>query len=152
SQPALFWGVIASMWIGNLMLVFLNLPLIGIWVRLLTVPYHLLYPAILVFTAVGVFSISNSIFDVYLMAGFGVIGYILFKLDCEPAPLLLGFILGPMMEENLRLALLLSGGSPSVLVTRPVSGAMLALALVALVLVLMPMMRSKREYVFRDSE
>ena len=107
-QPALFWGVIVSMWIGNLLLVVLNLPLIGLWVRLVTVPYHLLYPAILVFCAIGVFSLNNNEFDVYLMAAFGLLGYVFAKLECEPAPMLLGFILGPMMEEYLRRAMLLS--------------------------------------------
>ena len=106
-QPALFWGIIVSMWIGNLFLVILNLPMIGLWVKLLTIPYHLLFPIILVFSAIGVFSVNNSGFDVYLMALFGVLGYALSKLECEPAPLLLGFILGPMMEENMRRALVL---------------------------------------------
>ena len=110
-QPALFWGMIVSMWIGNLMLLVLNLPLIGLWVRMITVPYHLLFPAILVFCGIGVFSLSNTPFDVYLMAVFGVLGYVFLKLDCEPAPMMLGFVLGPMMEENLRRALLIRGAT-----------------------------------------
>ncbi|CAA9360506.1 MAG: Tripartite tricarboxylate transporter TctA family [uncultured Microvirga sp.] len=149
-QPALFWGVIVSMWFGNLFLLILNLPLIGLWVRMITVPYHLLYPAILVFCAIGVFSLSNATFDIYLMAVFGVLGYAFRKLDCEPAPMLLGFILGPMMEEFLRRALLISKGDASVLVTRPVSATMLALALVLLAAVLTPALRSKREVAFRE--
>jgi TctA family transporter len=113
SNPQLFWGLIASMWLGNLMLVILNLPLIGIWIRLLTVPYRFLFPAIMVFCAIGLYTLNNNNFDVYMAAAFGVVGYLFFKLGCEPAPLLLGFILGPLMEENLRRALLLSRGPPS---------------------------------------
>ena len=109
-NPALFWGLIASMWIGNLMLVILNLPLIGIWIRLLSVPYRFLFPAILVCCALGLYATGNNNFDIYMGVLFGAIGYILFKLDCEPAPLILGVILGPMMEENLRRALLLARG------------------------------------------
>lgn len=149
-QPALFWGVIASMWIGNLMLLVLNLPLIGIWVRMITIPYRFLYPMIVVFCAIGVYSLNNAHFDVYLMALFGLIGYVFKKLDCEPAPLLLGFILGPMMEEFLRRALLLSKGDPSVLVTRPISGVMLALAAVLLALVLLPSFSKTREVAFQE--
>ncbi len=124
-QPALFWGMIVSMWIGNLLLVILNLPMIGLWVRLIMVPYHLLYPSILVFCAIGVFSLNNSEFDVYLMALFGVLGYVLARLGGEPAPMLLAFILGPLMEEYLRRAMLLSRGNPWVLVQRPISGTLL---------------------------
>jgi putative tricarboxylic transport membrane protein len=149
-QPALFWGIIVSMWIGNFFLVVLNLPMIGLWVRLLTVPYHLLYPAILVFCAIGVFSLNNSAFDIYLMALFGVLGYVLSKLDCEPAPLLLGFILGPMMEEYLRRAMVLSRGDPMVFIERPISAVMLAMAALALVVVLMPSIRKKREEAFTE--
>ena len=151
-QPELFWGLVVSMWIGNAMLLVLNLPLIGLWVKMISVPYHFLYPAILVFCAIGVFSLNNSEFDVYLMALFGVLGYVFRKLGCEPAPLMLGFILGPMMEEFLRRALLLSKGDPSVLVTRPLSATMLALAVVALVLVLSPAIRKKREEAFQEEE
>jgi TctA family transporter len=149
-QPALFWGLIASMWIGNLMLLVLNLPLIGIWVKMITIPYRYLFPMIIVFCAIGVFSLNNAHFDVYLMALFGVIGYVFKKLDCEPAPLLLGFILGPMMEEFLRRALLLSKGDPLVLLTRPISAAMLAIAVCLLVLVLLPSFSATREEAFQE--
>jgi len=149
-QPGLFWGLIASMWIGNLFLVVLNLPMIGLWVRMLSVPYHLLYPAILVFCAIGVYSLNNADFDVYLMAGFGVLGYVCAKLECEPAPLLLGFILGPMMEEYLRRALVLSRGDPMVLIERPISATMLVLAVVGVGVVLLPTIRKKREVAFQE--
>lgn len=149
-QPALFWGIIVSMWVGNFFLVVLNLPMIGLWVRMLTVPYHLLYPAILVFCSIGVFSLNNSTFDVYLMAMFGVLGYVLSKLDCEPAPLLLGFILGPMMEEYLRRAMVLSRGDPMVFIERPISATMLILAVIGLVVVLLPSIRKKREEAFTE--
>src|SRR5258708_584767 len=122
-KPELFWGLIASMWIGNLMLVVLNLPLIGMWVKLLTVPYRYLFPSILVFMAIGVYSLSNNPFDVLIMAAFGIIGYVCSKLECEPAPMILGFILGPLMEENLRRAMLLSRGDPTVFFTKPISAA-----------------------------
>jgi TctA family transporter len=148
-QPALFWGLVVSMWIGNLFLLVLNLPLIGLWVRMISVPYHFLYPAILVFCGIGVFSLANTQFDVYLMALFGVLGYAFRKLDCEPAPMMLGFILGPMMEEYLRRALLISQGDPLVLVTRPISATLLAVSAVALVVVLLPALRRKREEAFQ---
>ncbi len=149
-QPELFWGVIASMWIGNVMLLILNLPLIGLWVRMISVPYHYLYPAILCFCSIGVISLSNSPFDVYLMAMFGLLGYVFKKLDCEPAPLLLGFILGPMMEEFLRRALLLSKGDPMVFLTRPISLTMLILAAGLLMLVLLPSFSKTREVAFKE--
>lgn len=149
-QPALFWGLIVSMWIGNLMLLVLNLPLIGMWVKMITIPYRYLFPMIIVFCAIGVFSLNNATFDVYLMALFGVIGYIFKKLDCEPAPLLLGFILGPMMEEFLRRALLLSKGDPMVLVTRPISASMLVIAAILLCLVLLPSFSKTREEAFTE--
>ncbi len=148
SNPELFWGLIASMWIGNLMLVILNLPLIGMWIKLLSVPYRLLFPAIVLFCAIGVYSTNNNTFDIWLVALFGLIGYIFMKLGCEPAPLLLGFILGPMMEENLRRALLLSRGDWSVFVTRPLSGSLLAAALVLLIIVLLPSVKAKRQEAF----
>ncbi|WP_024301516.1 tripartite tricarboxylate transporter permease [Pseudogulbenkiania sp. MAI-1] len=151
-QPVLFWGLIASMWVGNLMLLVLNLPLVGLWVKMISVPYHLLYPAILVFCAIGVFSLNNTEFDVYLMAVFGVLGYVFRKLECEPAPLMLGFILGPMMEEFLRRALLLSKGDPMVLVSRPLSATMLVLAVAALAAVLSPVVRKKREEAFHEED
>ena len=148
SNPELFWGLIASMWIGNLMLVILNLPLIGMWIKLLSVPYRFLFPAIVLFCAIGVYSTNNNTFDIWMVAGFGFIGYLFLKLGCEPAPLLLGFILGPMMEENLRRALLLSRGDWSVFVTRPLSGGLLAAALLLLIIVLLPAVKSKREEAF----
>ena len=151
-QPALFWGLVASMWIGNVMLVILNLPLIGLWVKMVSVPYHLLFPAILVFCCIGVFSLSNTAFDIYFMAIFGLAGYIFRKLECEPAPMLLGFILGPMMEEFLRRALLLSKGSPMVLVTRPISATMLVVAALVMVSVTLPALRKKREEVFVEDD
>jgi TctA family transporter len=150
-QPELFWGIVVSMWTGNVMLLVLNLPLIGLWVKMISVPYHYLYPAILVFCAIGVFSLSNTTFDVHLMVLFGLVGYVLKKLGCEPAPLLLGFILGPMMEEFLRRALLLSMGDPLTLVTSPLSAAMLALALILLVLVLLPTFSSTRKEAFQEN-
>ena len=150
-QPALFWGVVASMWIGNFFLVVLNLPMIGLWVRLVTVPYRLLYPAILVFCGIGVFSLNNAEFDVYVMAVFGLLGYVFAKLECEPAPMLLGFILGPMMEEYLRRAMLLSRGDPLVLFQRPISAAILAVAAVALLVVVSPAIQSKRNEAFQEA-
>jgi len=147
-QPSLFWGLIVSMWVGNLMLLVLNLPLIGMWVKMITIPYRYLFPMILVFCAIGVFSLNNANFDVYLMGLFGFIGYVFKKLDCEPAPLLLGFILGPMMEEFLRRALLLSKGDPLVLVTRPISATMLVLATILLGMVLLPSFSKTREEAF----
>jgi TctA family transporter len=143
-QPRLFWGVIASMWVGNLFLLVLNLPMIGLWVRLLAAPYHLLYPTILVFSAVGALSLSNAPFDVHLMAAFGVLGYVFAKLDCEPAPLLLGYILGPMMEEYLRRAMTLSRGDPVIFLERPISAAMLAAAALAMLAVVLPAVRATR--------
>ena len=148
SNPELFWGLIASMWLGNLMLIILNLPLIGMWIKLLTVPYRWLFPSIVLFCAIGVYSTNNNTFDIWMVAMFGVIGYGFIKLGVEPAPLLLGFILGPMMEENLRRALLLSRGDWSVLVTRPLSASLLAAAALLLVVVLLPAVKSKREEAF----
>ena len=148
SNPALFWGLIASMWCGNLMLVVLNLPMIGIWIKLLTVPYRMLYPAILLFCCIGVYSLSNSTFDIYVTTVFGLLGYIFAKLECEPAPLILGFVLGPLMEENLRRAMLLSRGDPTVFVTRPISMVMLALAAGLLLIIVAPNIRRKRANVF----
>ena len=138
------------MWIGNLFLIVLNLPMIGVWVRMILVPYHFLFPAILVFCAIGVFSLSNSEFDVYLMALFGLLGYVCAKLDLEPAPMLLGFIIGPMMEEYLRRALLLSRSDPMVFIQRPISATLLALALLAVVLVLTPALSRKRAEAFKE--
>ncbi|MFD4839793.1 tripartite tricarboxylate transporter permease [Achromobacter sp. NPDC058515] len=148
SHPELFWGLIASMWIGNLMLVILNLPLIGIWVKLLRVPYRMLYPAILVFCTIGVYSLNYNVFDIFMFAVFGIVGYVWSKLGCEGAPLLLGLVLGPMMEENFRRALLLSRGEFTTFVTRPLSATLLALATILLVLVMLPSLRKKREEAF----
>jgi putative tricarboxylic transport membrane protein len=149
-QPALFWGLIVSMWIGNVLLLILNLPLIGLWVRMVTVPYHLLYPAILVFCAIGVYSVNNTEFDIYLMALFGLLGYVFAKLQCEAAPMLLGFILGPMMEEYLRRALLLSRGDPTILIRRPISAVLLLLAAATLCTVLLPAFRKTRQEAFKE--
>ncbi len=148
-QPALFWGLIASMWLGNLMLLVINLPMVGLWVKLLQIPYRLLFPAILLFCSIGVYTLNHSAFDVFMMALFGGAGYFFHKVEAEPAPLLLGFVLGPMMEENLRRALLLSRGSPLTFVERPISAAFLILAAGLLVLVLLPKLRRKRE-IFRE--
>ncbi|MDO8280019.1 MAG: tripartite tricarboxylate transporter permease [Burkholderiaceae bacterium] len=148
SNPELFWGLIASMWLGNAMLIILNLPLIGIWIKLLTVPYHYLYPAIVLFCAIGVYTTNNNTWDIWMVGAFGFIGYVFQKLGAEPAPLLLGFILGPMMEENLRRALLLSRGDWSVFVTRPLSMWLLITAVVMLAIVLLPSIRAKREEAF----
>jgi putative tricarboxylic transport membrane protein len=148
SNPELFWGLIASMWIGNAMLIVLNLPLIGMWIKLLTIPYKWLFPAIVLFCAVGVYSENNNNFEIWMVAIFGVVGYLFHKLKCEPAPLLLGLILGPMMEEYLRRALLISRGDWSVLVTRPMSASLLALAVLLLVVVLLPSVKAKREEAF----
>ncbi|MCA3149472.1 MAG: tripartite tricarboxylate transporter permease [Burkholderiales bacterium] len=151
SNPALFWGLIASMWIGNLMLIVLNLPLIGIWIKLLSVPYRVLYPAILLFCCVGVYSLNNNVFEVALTVLFGVVGWLFIKLKCEPAPLLLGFILGPLMEENLRRALLLSRGDWSTFVTRPLSLGLLVAAVLLVVIVLSPAISKKRHEAFEEA-
>jgi TctA family transporter len=150
SNPALFWGLIVSMWVGNLMLVVLNLPMIGIWVKLLKVPYRFLFPAIITFCCVGVYTVNNSTFDVLVTAGFGLLGYIFHRLGCEGAPLLLGFVLGPMMEENFRRSLLLSEGDFSVFVTRPISLGLLIATAVLIVIVALPAIKSKREEAFQE--
>lgn len=149
-QPALFWGIIVSMWIGNFFLVILNLPMIGMWVRIIMVPYRLLFPAILVFCAIGVFSLKNVEFDIYFMALFGILGYLFTKLDCEPAPMLLAFILGPLMEQYLRRALLLSRGDPTIFFRRPISATLLTLAVAALIVASLPALYKKREAAFRE--
>jgi putative tricarboxylic transport membrane protein len=150
ANPALFWGVIVSMWVGNVILVLLNLPLVGMWVRLLSVPYRLLFPAILLFCCIGLYAVNNNTFDIGLTALCGLLGYIFHKLECEPAPLILGFILGPMMEENLRRAMLLSRGDPSVFFTRPLSLAFLVMAVAMLIVVALPSIRRKREQAFKE--
>ncbi len=147
-QPALFWGIIASMWIGNIMLVVLNLPLIGLWVKMLQIPYRVLFPAIIVFASIGCYSINSNPFDVYAIAVFGVLGYVLIRLGCELAPLLLGFVLGPLLEENLRRAMIISHGDASTFVTRPISATLLALGLVCVAIAALPLIRRKREEVF----
>jgi TctA family transporter len=151
-QPALFWGVIASMWLGNLMLLVLNLPLVGLWVRLLTIPQHALFPAIVVFASVGVYSVNTSVFDIYLMVLFGLGGYLLNKLAFEPAPLLLGFVLGPMIEEYFRRAMMISQGDAMVFVTKPVSAGLLTVAIVMLALLLLPAIKRKRETIFASDD
>jgi TctA family transporter len=150
SNPGLFWGLIASMWVGNLMLVVLNLPMISIWIKLLTVPYRMLYPAILLFCAIGVYTVNNTNMDIMLTAFFGFMGVLFMKLGCEPAPLLLGFVLGPMMEENLRRAMLLSRGDPTTFLTRPISAAMLAAAVLLILVIALPNIRKKREEAFAE--
>jgi putative tricarboxylic transport membrane protein len=147
-QPELFWGMIASMWLGNLMLIIINLPLVGVWVTLLRVPYRLLYPSIIVFCCIGIYSINNSPTDVVIAAVFGLVGYWLTKHDFEPAPLVLAFVLGPLMEENLRRAMLIARGDATVFITRPISGVLIALAAGLLVLAALPMIRKRREEVF----
>jgi putative tricarboxylic transport membrane protein len=147
-QPELFWGMIASMWIGNLMLIIINLPLVGVWVTLLRVPYRLLFPSIIVFCCIGIYSINNSPTDVMISAMYGVVGYWLIKHDFEAAPMLLGFVLGPLMEENLRRAMLIARGDATVFFTRPISGGLLAVAILLLILAVLPMIRKRREEVF----
>ncbi|CDZ39742.1 TTT family tricarboxylate transporter [Neorhizobium galegae bv. officinalis] len=150
TRPDLFWGMVASMWIGNLMLVVINLPMIGIWVKLLSVPYRLLYPAILLFCAIGVYSTSTEPFMMVLMIVFTVFGYILFKLGCEPAPMVLGFILGPLMEENLRRSLVISRGDPTIFIDRPISATLLAATVLMLCLIIVPQFRKTREEAFQE--
>jgi TctA family transporter len=152
SQPELFWGIIASMWVGNLILVLLNLPLIGLWVKLLTVPYFALFPAILAFCSIGVYSVNGNVFDLFAVAVFGLLGYVLVKLRCEPAPLLLGFVLGPLLEENLRRAMIIARGDPTVFLTRPISAGLLALAVATLVVVFLPAIAKRREAVFVEED
>jgi TctA family transporter len=145
SNPELFWGLIASMWIGNAMLVILNLPLIGLWVKLLAVPYRLLFPAIMAFSAIGIYSVNNSSFEIYLTALFGILGFIWMKLGFPLAPMLLGFVLGPMVEEHLRRAMLMSGGDPSVFIRRPISLAFLVATVLILIVMVAPAVRKRRQ-------
>ena len=147
-QPELFWGMVASMWLGNLMLIVINLPLVGVWVSLLRVPYRLLFPSIIVFCCIGIYSINNSPTDVVIAAIFGLVGYWLTKHDFEPAPLVLAFVLGPLMEENLRRAMLIARGDATVFITRPISGVLIALAAGLLVMAALPMIRKRRDEVF----
>ncbi len=148
ANPKLFWGLICSMWIGNVMLVILNLPLIGIWIKLLTVPYRVLYPAILLFCCIGAYSLNNNVFDVFMTIPFAILGYLFKKFDCEPAPLLLGFVLGKLMEEYLRRAMTISRGDPTVFFTRPLSLGLLIAAAVLLAIVFLPSISKKREEAF----
>ena len=149
-HPTLFWGMIASMWIGNLFLLVINLPLIGLWVRLLKVPYRLMFPTILLFCAIGIYSLNNNPFDVYMTAFFGLVGYLLIKLGLEPAPMLLGFVLGRLMEEKMRQALALAEGSYMTFIERPVAGALLLLALVTLTIAVLPAVNRRREQAFQE--
>jgi len=142
-KPELFWGLIASMWIGNLMLVVLNLPLIGVWVKLLSVPYRLLFPAIMAFSAIGIYSVNNSAFEIYLTALFGVLGFVWMRLGFSPAPMLLGFVLGPMMEENLRRAMLMSRGDPTVFFTRPLSAGFIIATVLIVIAMAAPGIRKR---------
>jgi putative tricarboxylic transport membrane protein len=152
SQPVLFWGLIASMWIGNFLLVVLNLPLIGLWVRLLTVPYTVLFPAILAFASIGVYSVNSNTFDLYVMAAFGVFGYVLAKLEFEPAPMLLGFVLGPLLEEHLRRAMTISHGDPMVFVNRPIGATLLLVAVAVLAIAFIPDIAKRRKEVFVEKD
>jgi putative tricarboxylic transport membrane protein len=151
-NPKLFWGIIASMYIGNIMLLVLNLPLIGIWVKLLKLPYNVLFPLILLFTIIGVYASGNNVFDIYVMIVFGIIGYFMRKFGFEPAPLVLAFVLGPLLENNLRKALILSQGDLVTFIQRPISGTCLVVALLLLMSPLLPTLRKKREVVALDSE
>jgi TctA family transporter len=152
NEPALFWGLVVSMWVGNLMLVILNLPLIGLWVKFLTIPYKVLFPAIIAFAGIGTYSLNLNAFDIYAIAFFGVLGYGLIKLGCEPAPLLLGFVLGPLLEQHLRRALIISHGDLTTFLTRPISAALLVAAAIALVLAVLPSIRQRRDVVFQEEE
>jgi TctA family transporter len=149
-RPNVFWGMIASMWLGNLMLVIINLPLIGMWVQLLKVPYRFLFLSILLFCGIGVYTVNNAPAAVMLAAFFGVAGYAFMRLDCEPAPMILGFVLGPLMEENLRRALRISGGDPMIFLNRPISLGLLIASLLLVLLVAIPAIRSKREEAFQE--
>jgi TctA family transporter len=149
-RPNVFWGMIASMWLGNLMLVIINLPLIGMWVQLLKVPYRFLFLSILLFCGIGVYTVNNAPAAVMLAAFFGVAGYVFMRLDCEPAPMILGFVLGPLMEENLRRALRISGGDPMIFLDRPISLGLLIASLLLVLLVAIPAIRSKREEAFQE--
>jgi TctA family transporter len=149
-RPELFWGMVASMWVGNLMLIIINLPLIGIWVRLLRVPYRLLFPCIVVLCCVGAYSVNSSTFLILMMAGFALLGYVFGKLGCEGAPFLLGFVLGPLMEENFRRSMVLSFGDPTIFLRRPISLCILLAALALVALIIIPQFRSRRDEAFQD--
>jgi len=147
-RPELFWGFIVSMWVGNVFLVILNLPLIGMWVKVLQIPYPLLFPAIVAFSAIGAYAVNSNAFDLYAISVFGVLGYVLVKVGCEPAPLLLGFVLGPMLEEHLRRAMILSRGDPIIFVERPLSAALLVFSAIMLAIIVLPAISRKRQEVF----
>jgi TctA family transporter len=151
-RPDLFWGLVVSMWLGNFMLVILNLPLVGLWVNLFRIPTRFLYPGILMFCCVGVYSLNTSALDVFIATLFGLLGFVCHRLRCEPAPLLLGFVLGPMIEENLRRALLISHGDPRVFMERPISLSFLILSAVLLVMLVVPAVRKTREHAFQEGE
>jgi TctA family transporter len=151
-QPDLFWGIIASMWIGNLLLVILNLPLVGLWVKMLSIPYRVLFPAIVLFACIGTYSINQNIYDIYAIAFFGIVGYLLIRFGCEPAPLLLGFVLGPLLEEHLRRAMIISRGDPMIFIERPISATLLGLAVLAVVISVVPTIRKKRAEVFVEED
>ena len=140
------------MWIGNLLLVILNLPLVGLWVKMLSIPYRVLFPAIVLFACIGTYSINQNIYDIYAIAFFGIVGYLLIRFGCEPAPLLLGFVLGPLLEEHLRRAMIISRGDPMIFVERPISATLLGLALLAVVIAVLPAIRKKRDEVFVEED
>jgi TctA family transporter len=150
AQPQLFWGVIASMWLGNLMLIVLNLPMIGLWVSLLRVPYRAMFPAIVLFCCIGTYSVGNTVFDIWVMLLFGLLGVFFIKVGAEPAPFILGFILGPLMEENFRRAMYLSRGNPMTFIERPISALLLVMSLALLIILVLPAVKRKREEVFRE--
>jgi TctA family transporter len=150
SNPDLFWGLVASMWIGNVMLLVINLPLVGMWVRLLSVPYRVLYPAVLMFCVIGVYASNSEFTQILLLVAFALFGYILFRVGCEPAPMVLGFILGPLMEENLRRSLVLSRGDPIIFLERPISATLLALTVLVVLLIVLPSFRKTREEAFAE--
>jgi putative tricarboxylic transport membrane protein len=151
-QPQLFWGMIASMWIGNLMLLVINLPLIGLWVRFLKVPYRLMFPSIVLACCIGIYSINNSPVEVVMTAAFGLFGYALVKFGFEPAPLLLGFVLGRLMEEKLRQALVISRGTFMTFLDRPLSAGLLFVALILMLIAILPTIRKSREQVFQEAD
>jgi TctA family transporter len=150
NQPELFWGVITSMWLGNVMLVVLNLPLIGAWVALLRVPFRLLFPAIVLFCCIGTYTANNTVFDIWVMLVFAGLGVFFYKVGAEPAPFVLGFVLGPLMEENFRRAMYISRGNPLTFVERPISAVLLAMTLALLIILVLPTIRAKREEVFKE--
>ena len=149
-QPELFWGLVASMWVGNLMLLVINLPLIHVWVALLKTPYRLMFPAIIMFCCVGSYASINSVFSVWLMLGWGLAGYFFKKIEVQPAPMILGFVLGPMLEENFRRAMQIANGNPAIFIERPISAVFLAAALCCVVALLLPAFRGKREMLKED--